>query len=195
MSKVFEYIFKVNTNYAIKGLSNLQKSMLKFTKSFSELKDIAFKFSNIGHAFQEAGTQLNELIQPGVAFESQMKDLQAITGVTGKKLTEIGEAARQTAKTFGGDAAQSVESYKLLLSQLGPAIGQNPEALKSMGKNVAILSKTMGGDAKAATEVLTAAMNQFGVDLSNPVKASSEMARMMNVMVLCQRKARRTALY
>ena len=40
----------------------------------------------------------------------------------------------------------------------------------------------MGGDGVAAAEVLTTAMNQYGVSLDDPIKASEEMARMMNVM-------------
>ncbi len=86
------------------------------------------------------------------------------------------------AKAFGGDAAQSAESYKLILSQLGPEIAQTPAALKSMGESVSVVSKLMGGDAVAATEVLTTAMNQFQVSTADPTSASKEMAGMMNIM-------------
>ncbi|MGL5913067.1 MAG: phage tail tape measure protein, partial [Bacteroidales bacterium] len=111
-----------------------------------------------------------------------LADLSAITGQTGEGLKAIEGYARESAKTFGLDAAQAVESYKLVLSQLTPEIAKTPSALKAMGDNIAVLSKTMGGDATAAAEVLTTAMNQFGVDLSEPTKASQTMAEMMNVM-------------
>ncbi len=74
-----------------------------------------------------------------------MADLSAITGVTGRKLKEIEGYARSNVKAFGGDAAQSAEAYKLILSQLSPEIAQVPEALKAMG--VSVTSKLMGGDA------------------------------------------------
>lgn len=51
-----------------------------------------------------------------------------------------------------------------------------------MGDSIQITSKLMGNDGVAAAEVLTTAMNQYGVSLDDPMKASEEMARMMNVM-------------
>ena len=51
-----------------------------------------------------------------------------------------------------------------------------------MGNCIATTSKLMGGDGVAAAEVLTTAMNQYGISLDDPMKASAEMARMMNVM-------------
>lgn len=125
---------------------------------------------------------LDGAIQPGVALNTSLTDLSAITGLTGKALEGISEAARSSARVFGTDAAQNVESYKLLLSQLSPDIAKSSEALKLMGDHVNILSKTMGGNTVAATEVLTTAMNQYGVSLNNPMQASKSMAEMMNVM-------------
>ncbi len=125
---------------------------------------------------------LDGAIQPGVALNSSLMDLSAITGLTGKALDGITEAARASARVFGTDAAQNVESYKLLLSQLSPDIAKNSEALKLMGDHVNTLSKTMSGNTVAATEVLTTAMNQYGVSLDNPMQASKTMAEMMNVM-------------
>ena len=60
-----------------------------------------------------------------------LTDLSALTGVAGDKLKQIESYARATAKTFGGSAAQSVEAYKLVLSQLGPEIAHVPEANKA----------------------------------------------------------------
>ena len=117
-----------------------------------------------------------------VALNASLADLSAISGETGESLKTIERYARDAAKTFGGSAAQSVESYKLLLSQLSPELAKTPDALKAMGDNIAVLSKTMGGDAKAAAEVLTTAMNQYGVSLADPMEASRKMAQMMNVM-------------
>lgn len=81
------------------------------------------------------------VIQPGVALNSSLADLSAIADVTGDKLKEIEGYARDTAKTFGTDAASSVESYKLLLSQLSPELGNYPTALRAMGDNIVLLEK------------------------------------------------------
>lgn len=134
--------------------------------------------NNLSHA----ADGINSLSAPGLKLSTQLADLSAITDVTGNKLQEIERYARANAKAFGGDASDSVESYKLILSQLTPEIAKAPKALEAMGKNVSILSKTMGGDTVAATEVLTTAMNQYQVSTKNPIEASKEMGVMMNIM-------------
>lgn len=146
-----------------------------FTQKMLGLNQVIEGLRNVVAGFQE-------LSQAGLALNTSITDLSAITGVTGKKLDEIEKYARNAAKTFGGTASQSVESYKLVLSQLGPEIANVPQALASMGDSIATLSKTMGNDVTGAAEVLTTAMNQYQVSLDDPIKASEEMARMMNVM-------------
>ena len=125
---------------------------------------------------------LQELNSSGVSLDSQMHDLSAIAGVTGDALKEIEGYARDAAKAFGTDASEAVTGYKLLLSQLSPELGKYPDALKAMGTSIQTTAKLMGGDGVAAAEVLTTAMNQYGVSLEDPMEASREMARMMNVM-------------
>jgi TP901 family phage tail tape measure protein len=132
--------------------------------------------------FQNVSAELTNLSVAGLDFNSSMGDLQAITGLTGSDLDNLGQKARNNAKEFGGNAAKSLESYKLLLSQLTPELAKQPAALDAMARNVSILSKTMGGDTIAATEVLTTAMNQYGVSMDDPVAAAAEMTNMMNIM-------------
>lgn len=125
---------------------------------------------------------LGSLSSSGISLDRQMHDLSAVAGVTGDSLKQIEGYARSSAKAFGIDASQAVEGYKLLLSQLSPELGKYPEALQAMGNCIATTSKLMSGDGVAAAEVLTTAMNQYGISLDDPMKASAEMARMMNVM-------------
>lgn len=155
-----------------------------FKKSFGNMqRDIAtIKLSSILDQVDRVANGLNTLNKPGMDLSTNMYDLQAITGVAGEKLKEIEGYARQSAKTFGGSAADGVESYKLILSKLTPEIAKVPTALQDMGKNVAITSKLMGGDTVAATDLLTTAMNQYQVSTADPIKASKEMATMMNIM-------------
>lgn len=140
--------------------------------AFNQLSDYVERFS---HTVENA-------FAPGAALNASIADLSAISGEAGESLRVIEQYARDTANTFGGSAAKSVESYKLLLSQLTPELAKVPPALKAMGDNVAVLSKTMGGNTTAAAEVLTTAMNQYGVSLDDPMEASRKMAEMMNVM-------------
>lgn len=182
-TNTLSYIIQINSNF-----DKVNASINKLTNNVNAGVDkmqLKFNSLNLNAMIQNinsAADGLNSLNDPGMKLSTNMYDLQAITGVTGDKLKEIEGYARQNAKTFGGEASQSAESYKLILSQLSPEIAKVPKALQSMGKEVSITSKLMGGDTVAATNVLTTAMNQYQVSLDDPIKASKEMARMNNVM-------------
>lgn len=183
MSNTLSYIIQVNSNF-----DNVNSSFNAFQGNFrSGLARIqnqlnGLRLNNLIQNINSAADGLNSLNDPGLKLSSNLYDLSAITGVTGSKLKEIEGYARENAKTFGGAASESAESYKLILSQLSPEIGKVPIALKAMGKEASITSKLMGGDTVAATNVLTTAMNQYQVSLEDPIKASKEMAKMNNVM-------------
>ena len=170
------------------GINKAQNHAVQFGNKFSSALDkVQAKLSGIRlNSFiqnvQSASQGLNSMAAPGLKLSSSLADLSAITDVTGQGLKEIEGYARQNAKTFGGDAAAGVESYKLILSQLNPEIAKAPRALQAMGQHVSTLSKTMGGDTAAATEVLTTAMNQYQISTRNPIQASKEMSNMMNIM-------------
>ena len=145
-------------------------------------KTRAIDIAAIGESFRAIGDRLTEAVQPGIRFQTSMADLSAITGLVGKDLADVGGMARNLTKELGGEASDSVNAYKLLLSQLTPELAKNPPILNEMAKNAILLGKTMGGDTAGAVEVLTTVMNQFEVDLKNPIVASTEMSRIMNVM-------------
>ena len=122
------------------------------------------------------------LSSSGITLDRQMHDLSAVAGVTGKALDEIECYARESAKTFGTDAAVAVEGYKLLLSQLTPELGKCPEALLDLFKIIQKTPKFWGGSGVPAALVLPTAMNKNGLSLDDPIAASKTMADMMNTM-------------
>lgn len=184
----FNYLFGIDGNFIAK-MEEMSTAIGEFTSKvqksqgvFDRFVGMAAKVDILSNGITKMAQALGDIVQPGIALNTSMIDLQAVTGVTGEGLRQIEGYARDTAKAFGIDAAGAVESYKLILGQLSPELAKSPVALKAMGEHVATLSKLMGGDATAAAETLNTAMNQYGVDLSDPIKASEEMARMMNVM-------------
>ena len=188
LNNTITFLINIKGN-AQEGIVNLSGSAQEMTKNVSKFSSMIdnigikmFKFNEITQGVQNLATSIRDIYQPGVELNTSLADLSAITGETGEGLQKIDKYARETAKTFGGSAAQSVESYKLLLSQLTPELSKSPEALQKMGNSIAVLSKTMGGDTVAAAEVLTTAMNQFQISMEDPIAASKEMATMMNVM-------------
>ena len=182
------YTFTINGNYTqgVKGMTDATKDFVKkgkeaqsFVTSFASKLAV---FDLASNYVEKLSNTINGLSQSGIRLDSQMHDLSAVAGVTGDGLKQIEKYARASAKAFGTDAGTAVEGYKLLLSQLSPELGKYPEALQAMGKSIQTTSKLMGNDGVAAAEVLTTAMNQYGVSLEDPMQASREMARMMNVM-------------
>lgn len=140
------------------------------------------KAAAISNGIISMSSAFDAVARSGIALDASLTDLSALTGLVGDDLKVIEGYARESAKSFGIDAAQAVESYKMVLGQLSPELAKSPVALKAMGDHIATLAKLMGGDARAAAEALNTAMNQYNVDLSDPIHASEEMARMMNVM-------------
>jgi TP901 family phage tail tape measure protein len=183
MSNTLSYVIQINENFDKVNASfnkfnnNVHTGIDKVQKQLNGLR-----LNNLIQNISSAADGLNSLNDPGIKLSSNLADLSAITGATGDKLKEIEGYARQNAKTFGGSAAEGVEAYKLILSQLTPEIAKQPKALEAMGNSVSTLSKTMGGDTVAATEVLTTAMNQYQVSLVDPIRASKDMSSMMNIM-------------
>lgn len=191
--QVFDYQFNVGGDFYTR-MNGMNEAVGQFSAKVENAQGWVVRLSQKLASFELASGYVERLSSTfeglaasGVSLDSQMHDLSAVAGVTGKTLDEIEGYARASAKTFGTDASAAVEGYKLLLSQLTPELGKYPEALKSMGESIQTTSKLMGGDAVAAAEVLTTAMNQYGISMDDPIAASKTMADMMNTMAAAGR--------
>lgn len=174
-------------NKVLAAVNAVQKTTTDMISSINKQLN-AIQLNAIIDQVNRVANGIQSINRPGLELSTSMKDLQALTGLAGEKLKEVEGYARESAKTFGGSAANGVESYKLILGQLSPEIAKVPKALKSMGETVMYTSKLMGGDQLAATEVLTTAINQYGISMDDPIKASQIMASMMNVMAAASRE-------
>jgi TP901 family phage tail tape measure protein len=146
----------------------------------------SFIGGNLKDVFQNGLTAVADgfkyALDKGMEFETQLASLSSITGVSGSGLQDLGAKAQAMAGKFGTDASANIESFKTILSKLGPDIAKSPEALNSMAESVNTLSKATGDDPGKATEALTTALLQFGVSLDDPKNAADAMAVAMNVM-------------
>lgn len=186
--QAFSYVFNVGGDFHAK-MNGMNEAAGEFSAKLEKAQGWAMSFAQKLATFdlacgyvEKLSNTFDTLSSSGVKLDAKMHDLSAVAGVAGDQLKEIEGYARQSAKTFGTDASEAVEGYKLLLSQLTPELGKCPVALRNMGESIQITSKLMGGDGVAAAEVLTTAMNQYGVSLEDPIEASNKMAEMMNVM-------------
>lgn len=188
MANVFDYIFRIGGDFTAQ-ISGMSAAAGEFTAQVEGAQNRLGQFTMhlagidlVKDSLEGLHKATDELSGAGIRLDSQMHDLSAVAGVAGDSLKEIEGFARESAVAFGTDAGEAVEGYKLLLSQLTPELGKYPDALREMGDCIQTTSKLMGGDGVAAAQVLTTAMNQYGVSLEDPMAASGEMARMMNVM-------------
>ena len=155
-------------------------------KGFSQgFKDAfsAFTAANLAMRGIDAGlAMVNKGLENMLAKEDALADFSAITGVTGLELAKFGEAATALSNKFGTSAIENIEAFKGVLSRLGPDFASSTQAVQMMGDTINTLAIAAGLTAEQSMDALTTAMLQFGVDLSDPVKAAEEAARMMNEM-------------
>lgn len=170
------------------GIEDIHEAGSRMPGTAEKIGAAAFVFNQVSDAVGRMNGELKGAIAPGEQFQYSLAEMSAITGQTGEGLDALGEKAKGLAEKYGVNAAGSVESFKLLLSQLSPDLANNSEALGRMTENVMVLSKTMKNDTTAAAQVLTAAMNQYGVSLHDPIAAADEMSRMMNIMAAAARE-------
>ena len=112
----------------------------------------------------------------GKEFETNIQAVSAVTGLTGAALDDIGNRAVDLSKKFGGDASTQLQSFQGVLSKLGPAVADSPEALSKLADNINVLAKAGQLDAASAMESLTDAQNQYGaatLSTADKVKQSS----------------------
>ncbi len=175
-----------NFSQAARNIKNEFAGLAKDATGFQSKMDSAMKGMTSGFSMMAAGATmlapLGYAVNEAANFQAQLKELSAITGVTGADLDDIGERAMQLTLKFGGDPLKSVDSFKTILSRLGPDIAKSPLALQAMGDSVETLAKTMRGDTLGAVNALTTGILQYGIDLSNPIEASKAMISQMNVM-------------
>ncbi len=171
------------TGSSEKAASGVEGVGKKADESGKKLKDMsAIDLFAINDAVQNIAREFEKVNAPGAAFNAQLMDLSAITGVVGDDLEDMGKKGRKTAKIFGVDASGMLESYKGVLSKLGPGIADNQDALDLMGTDIATLSKTMKGDAVGAMNALTGSVLQFGSDIKDPMEMARLMTEQMNIM-------------
>lgn len=165
-----------------KGITDNNKAIGGFGQSLDKIASKAMGFQSLANSFGAVASVLNDAVAPGIAFNTSMGELSAITGFVGKDLDTLGMSARKNALIFGGDAASAAGVYQRILSDLGPDIAKNGVAMGIMSNNAQIMGKTMKGDVVGAANALDTAMLQYGVNLSDPIAASRTMTEYMNIM-------------
>lgn len=155
-------------------IGGLEPATQKAKTGLAGVIDTAWKFNQISELFGRAAESLQNITAPGVEFEQGMADLSAITGIAGKKLEDLGARARKVGKDTGVGAANAVEAYKLLASQIDVSkIGM--DGLNTLQDKTITLAQASGLGMADAANALAGTINQFGLE-------AGEANRIINVL-------------
>ena len=153
-----------------RGVKDVTDGLNKATKAGNALGDCfkrlkAVDLMAIDGSVQNIKDRLQGVTDIAVKNQSSLAEVSAITGVVGADLDKLNDKAKGLSKTYGEDLNVNLDSFKTILSRLGPDIGKSDKGLGMLGESVNVLSKGMEGDIKGATDAITTSMLQFQVDL------------------------------
>lgn len=129
--------------------------------------------------FADAAHHVTDILQQGIAvyseYDSQIKELQAITGIAGQDLERLGDSARRNGIDFSVGASQGVEAYKLLASNIDIETIGGVEGLQKLGTETILLSKAAKISLPDAAQTAASALNQYG-------ESAEQASRYVNVL-------------
>lgn len=108
-------------------------------------------------------------------FETQVADLSAVTGQTGKDLDFLKEKAIDFSKRYGESAASIATAFKLAGSAR-PELLKNGAAMADLTEKAIILSKASGDDVPTSIKNLTGTLNAFELPASEAGKVMDILA-------------------
>ena len=113
-------------------------------------------------------------------FETQIADLSAVTGQTGKDLDFLKDKSIDFSKKFGVSASSIAEAFKLAGSAR-PELLKNGQAMADLTEKAIILSKASGDDVPTSIANLTGTLNAFDLPAT---KAGEVMDTLANASQL-----------
>ena len=161
-------------------MDGVTQSVKKANGMFSKMQTICSKLTSVNFAAWATNVQnsfdgLASLSESGIGFQQGMADLQAITGIMGKDLQAISQAARETGKQSGLGAKGAVDAFTLLASQIQiDKIGL--QGLMRLQKETITLAQAGGLEMAEAATAMAATINQFGLEASDANRVINVLA-------------------
>lgn len=174
--------FNKTTKKTGEGFNQASKGAASFASSVKSIAGGMLAASGLEAGIGTIVNGVKSMVSAGVEYKASLAELEAITGVSGAALDDFGAKAQSLASSFGGGAVGQIETFKGVLSRLGPAIAESPEGLNRMATAINTMATASGMQASESMDALTNSMLQFNVSLDDPVAAAGEMERMMNVL-------------
>ena len=154
-----------------RNVGNYGNALGSLKVKFSQLIGVASQF---GLAL--GGVQiLRDGMQTVKEFETQVADLSAVTGLSGKALDDLKAKAIDFSKKYGESAASIAEGFKLAGSAR-PELLKDGAAMADLTEKAILLSKASGDDVPTSIANLTGTLNAFEEPASKAAKMTDVLA-------------------
>lgn len=148
-----------------------QRSVGNYGNALGTLKGRLMQLTAGFGVFQVLKSSLTTVMD----FETQVADLSAVTGQTGKDLDFLKQKAIDFSKKYGESAASIAEAFKLAGSAR-PELLANGAAMADLTEKAIILSKASGDDVPTSIKNLTGTLNAFELPASSAGKVMDTLA-------------------
>lgn len=122
-----------------------------------------------------AAVALYKLTTSTMGYEKNLKQFQALTGVTSEELEKLSSDAVNLGAAFSMSGSQVVDSMKVVGSQL-PHLLKDMDSLKSVTRDVLTLAVISEMETADAAKVLTTALNSFDLEANQATNVLNLMA-------------------
>jgi len=168
MGEALTFVINVKGDQAVTTVQKLSVQFKGLFNAASQVKTIGLV--NLAEGVRNISDEIKNAIVPGANFQQGIADLEAITGITGNELATLSDAARKVGKESGLGAAQAVEAFKLLASNIDVSTIGGAEGLKTLQKEVITLSQAAGVDMPTAANTMSFAIQQFQLPVADAAR-------------------------
>lgn len=172
-----EYVASIDFQQFVKDQRQIETRIDSLEGKASTFQGAMSKIGAAVTALFAAGAvkaALDKVVDAAAKYQSTLADLSAITGATGKDLSNLSDEAKNLAKTTTASAGDTVQAMKIIASAK-PDLLSVQGALAAVTKEAITLAEASGMQLPEAANVVALALNQFK-------EGADQAARYVNVL-------------
>lgn len=157
------------------ALQQISQQAVVAEGSLRKVQDTVGIFEKLGQKVSACAAYLQGISSPGMQLEQAMADLSAATGIAGRELDSLTEAARRTGRESGVGAAQAAEAFALLAGQVD--LGRiGVDGLRELQSSTLTLSQATATSMAEAAAAMAAATEGFALGAGGADRAANVLA-------------------
>lgn len=188
MATIITRLVLNNADFARK-LNISQKQVRRFSKNTMTLGSAAsaafnpllgtlgampLKFAGPIGAVATLGATFAKSTQNAMEFETALKGLSALTGITGTQLDELGNAATRLSNDSTSSVVEVLESYEAAAQKM-PALAGNVSGIVETTAQAMNIADASGKSLTEAVTILTGVLSQFGAGADDAARYTNAL--------------------